>query len=321
MPVVKTISLTKHYNGINAVDGLGIEIEEGEIFGLLGPNGAGKTTTIKMLATLLAPTSGTALVNGFDILKQPSKVRESIGIVFQEPSSDELLTGYENLKMHSLLYGVPRNEIEKRIDDALALVELTERKNNLLKTYSGGMRRRLEIARGLLHRPKVLFLDEPTLGLDPRGRETIWKYITRLVKELNMTILLTTHYMEEADALAGRVCIMDHGRAIVTDTPSALKRKVGGDIVRLSSNSLDLNEIKKLKFVKKVEKRDGNFLITVDNAAANLPELLKKAGRVGSVEVRNPTLGDAFLKFTGKGLEQAESGWFDKIIQQQVVNK
>jgi ABC-2 type transport system ATP-binding protein len=318
MSVITTEKLTKVYGTLKALDNLSVSIDEGEIFGLLGPNGAGKTTTIKMLATLLEPSSGKAKVNGFDIVAQPSKVRESIGIVFQEPSTDELLTGYENLKLHAMIYGITGLEREKRISDALELVELSDRKNDMVKKYSGGMRRRLEIARGLLHRPKVLFLDEPTLGLDPRGRETMWKYVEQLVKELNMTILLTTHYMEEADKLADRICIIDHGKAVAIDTPSKLKRTVGGDIVTMVAASPDIDAIKRLKFVKKVEHKNSKICVTVENAAANLQELLKATGKVKCVEVRNPTLDDVFIKFTGRGLEQAEGGWFDKIIQQSV---
>jgi len=319
MAVIETSKLTKRFGKIHAVDNLSLKIEEGEVFGLLGPNGAGKTTTIKMLSTLLQPSSGRATVNGFDITKSPSKVRESIGIVFQEPSSDELLSGYENLKLHSMIYGLQGGQVEKRIDDALALVELSDRRNDLVKTYSGGMRRRLEIARGLLHEPKVLFLDEPTLGLDPRGRETMWGYVKRLVTELNMTILLTTHYMEEADELADRICIIDHGKAVDVDSPDALKARVGGDLVTITSSPLpDAKLLRKLKFVKGVEKKDGKLLITVDDAAANLQELLAKIGKVGCVEVRSPTLNDVFIKFTGRELEQAEGGWFDKIVQQSV---
>lgn len=318
MAIITTSKLTKHYDEIKAVESLDLSIEEGEVFGLLGPNGAGKTTTIKMLATLLDPSSGTATVNGFDVKKQPSKVRESIGIVFQEPSTDELLSAYENLKMHSLIYGIPANEVDKRIEDALALVELTDRKKDLVKTYSGGMRRRLEIARGLLHQPKVLFLDEPTLGLDPRGRENMWRYVKHVVSELQMTILLTTHYMEEADELANRICIIDHGKAVATDTPTNLKMTIGGDLVTIDTEKLDMEAIKKLRFVKKVEKEDGRYLITVDCAAENLQELLKKAGKVDAVEVRSPTLADVFLKFTGGSLEQPEGGWFDKMVQQSV---
>jgi len=319
MAVIETSKLTKHFGRISAVEALSLKIEEGEVFSLLGPNGAGKTTTIKMLATLLAPSSGRATVNGFDIAKSPSKVRESIGIVFQEPSSDELLSGYENLKMHSMIYGLHDGAVEKKIEEALSLVELTDRKNDLVKTYSGGMRRRLEIARGLLHQPKVLFLDEPTLGLDPRGRETMWGYVKRLVAELNMTILLTTHYMEEADELADRICIIDHGKAVSVGTPDGLKAKVGGDLVTLTASVLpDPKALGKLKFIRGIEKKDGKLLITVDDAAANLQELLCKAGKIDCVEVRNPTLNDVFIKFTGRELEQAEGGWFDKIVQESV---
>jgi ABC-2 type transport system ATP-binding protein len=318
MAVIEINKLTKHFKNIKAVEELSFSIEEGEVFGLLGPNGAGKTTTIKMLATLLDPSSGTAKVNGFDIKTQPSKVRESIGIVFQEPSTDELLTGQENLKLHALIYDIPSIEAEKRIKDALELVELTERKNDPVKTYSGGMRRRLEIARGLLHRPKIMFLDEPTLGLDPRGRETMWKYVERLVEEEDMTILLTTHYMQEADALADRICIIDQGKSVAIDSTDNLKKMVGGDLVTIVADSPCLDKITGLRFVKSVEKKDGDYLIMVDDAAAHLQELLKKLGKVECVEVRSPTLDDVFIKFTGRALEQAEGGIFDKIMNAQV---
>jgi ABC-2 type transport system ATP-binding protein len=271
-----------------------------------------------MLATLLEPTSGSAKVNGFDVKTQPSKVRESMGIIFQEPSTDELLTGQENLRLHSLIYNIPKNDADNRIEEALELVELADRKNDLVKTYSGGMRRRLEIARGLLHRPKILFLDEPTLGLDPRGRETMWKYVQRLVKEQQMTILLTTHYMEEADTLADRICIIDRGKAGAIDTPERLKKRVGGDLVTIVADSPKIAGIRNLKFVRNVEQKDGKFLITVDDAAAHLQELLRKLGKVDCVEVRSPTLDDVFIKFTGRAMEQAEGGWFDKIIQESV---
>ena len=188
-------NLVKRYENLIAVDGLNLDIHENEIFGLLGSNGAGKTTIIHMLATLLKPTSGTAIVNGYDIIKESSKVRTSIGILFQAPSSDDMLTGYENLKLSSLLYGIPRHIRENRIAEVLELVGLTERKNDQVKKYSGGMRRRLEIARGLIHKPKVIFLDEPTLGLYPSSRESMWKYIQQLVKEEKITVILTTHYM------------------------------------------------------------------------------------------------------------------------------
>jgi ABC-2 type transport system ATP-binding protein len=321
--LIKMNDLTKIFmsgrHEIIAVDKLNLAIEEGEVYGFLGPNGAGKTTTIKMLSTLLEPTAGSAQVNGYDIIKQPSKVRESIGIVFQDPSSDELLTGYENLKLSALMYNVRPADVEKRIDFAFELVELTERKDDLVKTYSGGMRRRLEIARALLHKPKILFLDEPTLGLDPRGRETIWKYIERLRNEYQMTILLTTHYMEEADTFADRICIIDHGRAVAIDTPEKLKRRVGGDIITIVADSPRVDKIKNLKWVKKIERKNGKLLVMVDNAAAHIQALLNKIGKVECVEVRRPTLDDVFIKFTGRRLEeeQAEGGFFEKVIMVQ----
>ncbi len=321
MPVVETINLTKNFGKMTAVDKLNISIDEGEIFGLLGPNGAGKTTIIKMLATLLEPTSGTGKVNGFDILVQPDKVRESIGILFQEPSSDELLTGYENIKLYAMMYGIPREEIGKRISEALELVELTDRKNDLVKHYSGGMRRRLEIARSLIHEPRVLFLDEPTLGLDPRGRDRMWNYILRLVKELRMTVLLTTHYMEEADALANRVGIIDRGKIVVLDSPKALKRALGGDVVTIkATRPLPLEEIRKLQCVKDVKQEDFETKITIEDVGENLQQLLKAAGKIESVEVRNTTLNDVFLRWTGRTMEEneGESSWFDKIVQESV---
>jgi ABC-2 type transport system ATP-binding protein len=317
MAVIQTSGLTKKYGKITAVDNLNISIEEGEIFGLLGPNGAGKTTIIKMLATLLEPTSGTATVNGFDIGKQPEKVRESLGIIFQEPSSDELLTGYENIKLYAMMYGLPKTEIQKRITEALNLVELTDRKDDLVKHYSGGMRRRLEIARSLIHRPKVLFLDEPTLGLDPRGRENMWNYIVRLVKELKMTVFLTTHYMEEADTLADRIGIIDRGKIAVLDSPKALKKILGGDLVTIKTKSPKIEEIKKLSYVKKVVEENDEVKITIEDVSENLQHLLGVMGKIESVEVRNTTLNDVFLNFTGREIqEEGESAWFDKIVQE-----
>lgn len=317
MSIVETFDLAKTYGKITAVENLSISIDEGEIFGLLGPNGAGKTTIIKMLATLLELTSGTAKVNGFDVLKQPQKVREFIGIVFQEPSSDELLTGYENIKLFAMMYGIPKNAIKKGIEEALELVELTERKNDLVKHYSGGMRRRLEIARSLIHKPKVLFLDEPTLGLDPRGREKMWNYITRLVKELKMTVLLTTHYMEEAEFLANRVGIIDRGKIAVLDSPKALKKTLGGDLVTIRTESPNIEEIKKLSFVKNVKQEGAETVISVGNASENLQALLSIVGKTDSVEVRSTTLNDVFLRYTGRGIqEEGESNWFDKIVQE-----
>ena len=317
MPVIETFGLTKKYGKITAVDDLNISIDEGEIFGLLGPNGAGKTTIIKMLATLLEPTSGTATVNGFNIQKRPAKVRESIGIIFQEPSSDELLTGYENIKLYAMMYGLPKDQIQERSAEALKLVELTDRKDDLVKHYSGGMRRRLEIARSLIHRPKVLFLDEPTLGLDPRGRENMWNYILKLVKELRMTVLLTTHYMEEADALASRIGIIDKGKIAVLDSPKALKRVLGGDLVTVKAKNLNIEEIKSLSYVQSVAQENDELKIIIEDVSENLQHLLGVMGKIDSVQVRNATLNDVFLRFTGREIQEAgESNWFDKIVQE-----
>ena len=273
--------LVKQYQNLTAVDNLSLDICNNEVFGLLGQNGAGKTTIIHMLATLLKPTAGSATVNGFDIVKEPAKVRASIGIVFQAPSSDDMLTGYENLKLHSLLYNVPRKIREKRISDVLELVDLTERQHDQVKKYSGGMRRRLEIARGILHKPKILFLDEPTLGLDPRSRESMWKYIRKLVQEEKITIILTTHYMEEADFLCDRIGILDRGKIIALDTPSQLKEIVSGnDIIKLRLEKKDEDYdtlLKDLSFIHRISTDvDGSVILLVENASRNLPKILKK---------------------------------------------
>lgn len=310
-------NLVKRYENLTAVDGVHLDIHENEIFGLLGSNGAGKTTIIHMLATLLKPTSGTATVNGYDIIKESAKVRASIGIVFQAPSSDDMLTGYENLKINSLLYGIPRHLRENRIDWVLDLVGLTGRKDDQVKKYSGGMRRRLEIARGLIHKPKVIFLDEPTLGLDPSSRESMWRYIQRLAKEEKITIILTTHYMEEADKLCDRIGIIDKGKIIALDTPSKLKARIGGDIIKLKAkqnNILSIEILKHFTFVRKIEDMNDErlLILSVDNASYNLPIILKQID-VESVEVTSRTLNDVFLHFTGRNIrEQPEGGFMER---------
>ena len=302
------------------MDNLSLDICNNEVFGLLGQNGAGKTTIIHMLATLLKPTSGSATVNGFDIVKEPAKVRASIGIVFQAPSSDDMLTGYENLKLHSLLYNVPRKIREKRISDVLELVDLTERQHDQVKKYSGGMRRRLEIARGILHKPKILFLDEPTLGLDPRSRESMWKYIRKLVQEEKITIILTTHYMEEADFLCDRIGILDRGKIIALDTPSQLKEIVSGnDIIKLRPEKKDEDFdslLKDLSFIHRISTDvDGSVILLVENASRNLPKILKKVN-AESVEFSNRNLNDVFIHFTAQETkEQPEGGFMEKFAQ------
>jgi ABC-2 type transport system ATP-binding protein len=312
-------NLVKKYADFKALDGLSFEVNENEIFGLLGPNGAGKTTLIHILATLLKPTEGGAIVNGFDVLHNATKVRQSIGVVFQAPSSDDILTGYENLKVHALLYGIPRKLREKRISEVLELVGLENRKNDQVKKYSGGMRRRLEIARGLLHHPKVFFLDEPTLGLDPKSRETMWKYIKKMVREEKVTIILTTHYMEEADMLCDRIGFITNGKIIALDSPSKLKQEIGGDIVKITFNDripLD-KDFTKFNFVHKVEQKENSVIIYMEKVNSNLHMLIKDLDGVQTIEYKKPTLNDVFLKLSGDYLsgDSPEGGFMQRFAQ------
>ena len=320
MAAIRTDNLVKRYTEVTAVDGVTLEIPEGEVFGLLGPNGAGKTTLISMLATLVRPTSGTALVAGHDIRTQPLEVRKNIGIVFQEPSVDDLLTARENLYLHSMLYGMPRREIRPKIDKMLALVDLTDRGGSLVSTFSGGMRRRLEIARGLIHGPKILFLDEPTLGLDPASRKAMWTHIRELKEAHDTTIILTTHYMEEADSLADRIGIINRGKIIELGTPAALKKKVGQDLVFLKG---EINEaaLKSLPFVNSVERENGHYKIGITNSGANLQALLNAGGRIDEVEVRRVTLDDVFLKFAGQQISDDAEEHAEGIFERIAVNK
>ncbi len=301
MDIIETKNLTKTYGNLTAVDHLDLKIGKGEVFGLLGPNGAGKSTTLLMLTTLIPPTSGTAVVNGFDILRQPDQVRKSIGIVFQDPSSDETLTGYENLKLHGLLYDMDAELREERIVEVLALVELTDRKDDMVKKYSGGMRRRLELARGLMHHPEILFLDEPTLGLDPQTREHIWEYIRKLATEKKITIIITTHYMDEADRLCDRLAIIDRGKIAVLGPPDQLKKELGGDIIRMRAGTFDMASLRELDYVTDVKKDDGGISVTVRDASQYLQDLLGRVGTVEGVEVRPLTLEDVFIHYTGQG--------------------
>jgi ABC-2 type transport system ATP-binding protein len=304
--VIETNQLTRSFNSLTAVDKLDITVESGEIFGLLGPNGAGKTTTISMLCTILKPTSGTAKVNGFDIVKEATQVRKSIGIVFQDPSVDDRLTGRENLYMHANLYGVPASDQKTRIDNVLKLVELEERADDLLRTYSGGMRRRLELARGLIHYPKVLFLDEPTIGLDPQTRDHVWKYIRELKETHDITVVLTTHYMDEADRLSDRIAIMDYGKIIALDTPSKLKETLEGDVIIVKANSLDalFSLVTEKMGLQKTRTVNGTIEITVRNGENMLPRIVETATQnkiyVESISLREPNLEDVFLHYTGR---------------------
>ncbi len=316
MYIIETRNLTKKFGKLTAVNKLNLKINEGEIYGLLGPNGAGKTTTLSMLATLIPPTEGTAWVNGIDVRKDPSKIRHSIGFVFQDPSSDDLLTGRENLYLHALMYGVDMRDINKKMDAALKLVDLTSRQNERMRNYSGGMRRRLELARGLLHEPKILFLDEPTLGLDPQTRQHLWTYIKKLSTERKVTIIITTHYMEEADLLCDRLAIIDHGKVVALDTPANLKKKLGGDVVRLKVSKPNTKLVKKLRYVKSAKFEDGHLVLTVIDASKHLQEILSKVGSVEDVESRSPTLNDVFLHYTGSEIreQEGEGGFFERMI-------
>jgi ABC-2 type transport system ATP-binding protein len=312
METIITSKLTKKYGELTAVNGINLTVNKGEIFGLLGPNGAGKTTTLMMLSSLLKPTSGTASINGFDVLTQAARVRESIGMVFQDPSSDPVLTAYENLKLHALLYDVPLKLIDSKIDEVLSLVDLEKRKCDVVKTFSGGMRRRMEIARGLLHQPQVFFLDEPTLGLDPQTRDHIWQYIKALAEKIKMTIVLTTHYMEEAEKLCGRIAIIDRGSIVALDSPQNLIRGLGGDTVLLRG-IINVEKLKAFPFVREVQESESGCRLSVENAGRNLQELLCAAGTVDFVEVHSPDLNDVFLHFTGRAMREEEGDTVDYV--------
>jgi len=304
--VIETNQLTKKFGSFTAVDRLNITVESGEIFGLLGPNGAGKTTRISMLCTMLKPSSGTAKVNGFDIVKEAMQVRKSIGIVFQDPSVDDRMTGRENLLMHANLYGVPTSEQNDRINSVLKLVELDERADDLTRTYSGGMRRRLELARGLIHYPKVLFLDEPTIGLDPQTRDHVWRYIRDLKEAHDITVVLTTHYMDEADRLSDRIAIMDYGKIIALDTSSKLKETLEGDVITVKADNLEalLSIITEKMGLQKTQMVDDALEITVQNGKSLLPRIVDMATQnkiyVESIRLREPNLEDVFLHYTGR---------------------
>ena len=305
---IETFDLTKKFGDLVAVDRLNISVEQGEVFALLGPNGAGKTTTISMLCTILKVTSGTAKVNGFDIVKNATQVRKSIGIVFQDPSIDDRLTGRENLYMHANLYGVPTSEQKPRIEKVLKLVELEDRADDILRTYSGGMRRRLEIARGLIHYPKILFLDEPTIGLDPQTREHIWAYIQELKKSHDITIVLTTHYMEEADKLSDRVAIIDYGKIVVSDTPAQLKQTLEGDLITIKTKDTEKLSaaIANMMGIRGTHIVNDNVEITVREGKMLLPRIVDLAAKnnvdVESVSIREPSLEDVFIHYTGRAI-------------------
>jgi len=314
--IIEVKNLTKRYGGFTAVKGISFAVEEGELFGFLGPNGAGKSTSINMMCTVLAVTEGTAVLNGHDIVREKARVRQDIGIIFQDPSLDDNLTAMENLKLHCVMYKVDKAVREQRIKEVLDMVELADRKDSLVKTFSGGMKRRLEIARGLLHYPKILFLDEPTIGLDPQTRSHMWKYITELRQRENITVFLTTHYMDEAE-YCDRVAIMDHGELVVLDTPANLKSAVGGDVIRLrtADDERAAAEIREKYGVKVTRDDDGISFSVVSGEEFLAPFIKAFPVPVRSIGMNRPTLNDVFLKVTGRAMRDEEVSSSDRFRQ------
>src|ERR1700716_1452007 len=311
--VIQATGLVKRYKDLEAVRGIDLEVKRGEIFGFLGPNGAGKSTTISILCTLLVPSAGTAKVAGIDVVQDPARVRQRIGLVFQDPSLDDQLTGRENLEFHAWIYSVPASERRKRIDEMLALLQLTERAGSQTRTYSGGMKRRLEIARGMLHQPQILFLDEPTLGLDPQTRQSIWTYLNELRAAKGITIFMTTHYMDEAE-YCDRIAVIDKGKIVALGTPDELKSMVGGDVVTITSSQPDAaaREIKESLGVTP-SRENGTLRMEVPDGKAFVPRLVRELkAPVDTVSMRRPSLDDVFLKLTGRAIRDEEASATDQ---------
>jgi len=316
--IIKVENLVKRFGDLVAVNDISFSVPPGEIFGLLGPNGAGKTTTINILCTLSKLTSGRASIDGFDVVRQQKQVRQLIGLVFQDPSLDERLSGLQNLRFHALVYNMPASLREQRIKQMLTMMELWDKRQNEVRTYSGGMKRRLELARGLLHHPKVLFLDEPTLGLDPQTRNRIWEYILEMRQREGTTILLTTHYMDEA-AKADRIAIIDYGKIVALDTPERLKEIVSKDIISLKTVDED-RAAEEIRLRYQVEARHDSDGLTfeVANGEEFIPNFIKEFGtKILSISLRRPTLDDVFLKLTGRQIREEEvKDTFKAIIRQ-----
>ena len=305
MAIIKVEDLVKRYNGTEAVRGVSFEVMEGETFSFLGPNGAGKTTTINILCTLLGFDSGTAMVNGYDCRRDAHKVRSSIGLVFQEVTLDNELTAYENLKFHCYMYNMEKRLSEERIEEILHVVGLFERRDDLVKKFSGGMKRRLEIARGLLHRPKVLFLDEPTLGLDPQTRSHVWEFIRKLKKSEGNTVFMTTHYMDEAE-VSDRIAIIDRGQIIAFGSPDELKRGLKGDTIYLKTadDAKASSEIE-AKFGLKPKRIEGGLALMVESGEKFIPRLLERLETgIVSVNLKRPSLEDVFINLTGREIRE-----------------
>jgi len=312
--VIQAQGLVKRYKEVEAVRGIDLEVRHGEIFGFLGPNGAGKSTTISILCTLLRPTAGSARVAGIDVVHDPARVRQRIGLVFQDPSLDDQLTGRENLEFHAFIYSVPASERTRRIDEMLALLQLTDRASSLVRTYSGGMKRRLEIARGMLHQPQILFLDEPTLGLDPQTRQSIWTHLNELRDSKGITIFMTTHYMDEAE-FCDRIAIIDRGNIVALGTPDELKAMVGGDVVTITSSRPDEASAEIMEMLGVTPIRDnGSLRMEVPDAKVFVPRLVRELkAPVDTVTLRRPSLDDVFLKLTGHAIRDEEAGTKDQM--------
>ena len=311
-------SLTKSFGDVIAVNDISLSVKNGEIFGFLGPNGAGKSTTIMILTTLLKPTSGQALLSGFDVMTNAKQVRQNIGYVQQETTVDEYLTGRENLLLQAKLNHIPKNEINKRIDEILDLIELTDKQDKPVGTYSGGMRKRLDIAGGLLHRPKVLFLDEPTVGLDIQTRRKIWGYIKKIHDEFEMTIFLTTHYMEEADKLCDRIGIIDGGKIQVIDSPENMKKAMGNEVISIileeeKNYTSFLSELKKIEFVNKINEDGSKLTLFASNGTEVIPKIFQISSelkiKIISISLTQPTLDDVFISYTGHEIRDDDSGF------------
>jgi ABC-2 type transport system ATP-binding protein len=326
-PIVRVEKLTKSFDGkVMAVDGISFDVKQGEIFGFLGPNGAGKSTTINMLTTLLPPTSGKAEVCGFDVHKHPNEVRRSVGVVPQDYTADEDMTGYENILLCGDLYGLPRSDSKPHAAELLHLVELQDAAKRKVSTFSGGMRRRLELACGLINYPKLLFLDEPTLGLDVQTRSAVWQYIRQLKRDYNMTLFMTTHYLEEADGLCDRIAIIDHGHIIKIGTPDELKASVGGDVIVLGVKEAepDLSaEIAKIELVKTVTKTSNDYRIKADAGEEASPEIIdlirSKGMHVMKISLTKPTLDEAYLELTGRTLREEETNRWAMMSQRRTM--
>jgi ABC-2 type transport system ATP-binding protein len=320
--IVKVEGLSKNFGELKAVDGVTFDIKEGEIFGFLGPNGAGKTTTINMLTTLLRPSGGKAEINGLDIHKHPNEVRRTVGVVPQEYTADEDLTGLQNIILCADLYGIPRSNSKPHAMELLKLVELEQAANRKVSTYSGGMRRRLELACGLINYPRLLFLDEPTLGLDVQTRTAVWNYIRMLKEEYRMTLFLTTHYLEEADSLCDRIAIIDHGHIIKIGSPNELKASIGGDIivVGVAESGPDISaDIAKIPLVKEVKKSDHEYRIKSEvgeESSIQIIDLVRSKGlHVTKISLTKPTLDEAYLEFTGRSIREEETNKMDMFKQ------